>query len=220
MCGRYTLAAATSELVEALDVPMPDFELVARYNIAPGQDAPVVAEDRRGRRMGLLTWGLVPGWMDEPSKPLINARSESVLERPSFREAFGRRRCLVPADGFYEWREEGGRNVPFWIHPEGGGLLSFAGIWERWSRPGAEARHTFAILTMPSSPALAEVHDRMPVVIAEKDREAWLDRGTDVEGALALLRGGPVPSYELRPVSTRVNRPTDDDAGLIEPVER
>lgn len=207
-------------MVEAFDVPPPDFEVRPRYNIAPGQAVPVVAADRRGRRMGLLTWGLVPDWQDLPRKPLINARSESVLERRSFRSAFESRRCLVPADGFYEWKAEGKAKRPFWIHPEGGGLLSFAGIWERWSRPDMESRHTFAILTMPASPEVAPIHDRMPVVIGVGDRDAWLDRGTKGKAALALLAEGPAPRYSCRPVSTRVNSPQEDDAGLVEPLER
>jgi len=219
VCGRYALTAEATELVEAFDVPFPDFEVRPRYNIAPSQHAPVVAEDRSGRRMGLLTWGLVPGWRDDPGKPLINARSESVLERPSFRDAFERRRCLVPADGFYEWQAEGKAKRPFWIHPEGGGLISFAGIWERWSRPGMEPRHTFAILTMPASTEVAPIHERMPVVIGEADRGAWLERETDGETALALLRRRPAPHLAIRPVSTRVNRPAEDGAALIERVE-
>jgi putative SOS response-associated peptidase YedK len=219
VCGRYALSAEASELVEAFDVPLPDFEVRPRYNIAPSQQAPVVAEDRRGRRMGLLTWGLVPEWQDEPGKGFINARSESVLEKPSFRDAVERRRCLVPADGFYEWKAEGKSKHPFWIHPEGGGLLSFAGIWERWSRPGMESRHTFAILTMPASLEVEPVHDRMPVVVLASDRLAWLDRETDGKTALALVRGRPAPHLVCRPVSTRVNRPKEDDPGLIEPIQ-
>lgn len=219
MCGRYTLAAGTPELVEAFDVPVPDFDWPPRYNVAPGQDAPVLAEDRHGRRIGLLTWGLVPGWMDDPGKPLINARSESGLERPSFREAFERRRCLVPADGFYEWKREGEHSLPFWIHPAAGGILTFAGIRERWVRPGREARHTFAILTMPASGDVSRIHDRMPVVIDPNDRNAWLSRETDGATARDLLRRSPSPSYECRRVSTRVNRPREDDPGLLEPVE-
>jgi putative SOS response-associated peptidase YedK len=219
MCGRYVLAAETSELVEAFDVPVPDFEVRPHYNITPGQEVPVVAQDRRGRRMGRLSWGLVPAWQDAPRKPLINARIESVLAKPSFREAFERRRCLVPASGFYEWKREGTSKVPFWIHPVGGGLISFAAIWERWSRPGAEPRHTSAILTMPASPEVAQIHDRMPVVVAAMNRDAWLDPGTSGEAALALLRAGPAPLLTSIRVSNRVNRTEEDDPGLIEPVE-
>ncbi len=217
MCGRYTLAANVDELVEAFDVPPPAFELTPRYNIAPSQDVPVVAEDRHGRRVGLLTWGLVPGWVDEPGSGIINARSESVADKPSFRDAFERRRCLVPADGFYEWRKERGQKVPFWIHPLAGGLISFAGIWERWSRPGAEPRHTFAILTTDASEDVARIHDRMPVVVAPADRDRWLDRRAEPRELREILRAPPAGSLVSHAVAIRVNRPAEDDAGLIEP---
>jgi putative SOS response-associated peptidase YedK len=220
VCGRYTLAAGTPELVEAFDVPLPDFDWAPSYNVAPGQDAPVVAQDRHGRRVGLLTWGLIPGWKDEPGKPMINARSESILRRPSFREGFERRRCLIPADGFYEWKHDGAAKLPFWIHPASGGLLSLAGIWDHWTRPGQEARNTFAILTMDANDELSDIHDRMPAVIDPEDRGAWLARTTDGPAALALLRGGRPPAYDCRPVSTRVNRTGEDDATLLEAVER
>lgn len=217
MCGRYTLAAEADELIEAFDVPELTFELVPRYNIAPTQEAPVVAEDRKGRRAGLLTWGLVPGWRDEPGAGLINARCESVSEKPSFREAFERRRCLVPADGFYEWSREGGAKVPHWIHAPDGSLLSFAGIWERWSRPGEAPRHTFAILTTDANPDVAPLHERMPVVIAPADRDAWLDRSTDRQRLLDMLGSPPPGILTHHEVSTRVNRPAEDDPSLIEP---
>lgn len=217
MCGRYSLTAGTAELVEAFDVPVPEFEMPARYNIAPGQEAVIVAEDRRGRRAGLLTWGLVPSWSQGAGKPLINARSESVLDRPSFRESFERRRCLVPADGFYEWKQENGGKTPYWIHPEDGGLVSFAAIWDRWEPPGEETRHSFAVLTMPSGGAVAAIHDRMPVVIDRSDRARWLARGTDAHDALALVRATEQPLYDCRAVSPRVNRPDQDDPALIDP---
>jgi putative SOS response-associated peptidase YedK len=218
MCGRYTLSANADELVEAFDIPTPTFDLVPRYNIAPSQLAPVVAADRRGRRMGLLTWGLVPGWVDEPGEGMINARVESVGERASFRQAIERRRCLVPANGFYEWKREQGAKVPYWIHPAEGGVISFAGIWERWSRPGVEPRHTFAILTMEANADVALLHDRMPVIVAAASRSAWLDRAIDGAGALELLRGVAPAVLAAHPVSERVNRTAEDDAGLIEPV--
>lgn len=217
MCGRYTLAASADELVEAFDVPLPTFDVVPRYNIAPSQRAPVVAADRHGKRMGLLTWGLIPGWVDEPGEGIINARIESVAEKPSFREAIERHRCLVPADGFYEWKRLKGGKIPHWIHPSEGGLISFAGIWERWSRPGAEPRHTFAILTTDANADVAPLHDRMPVIVAPDVRSAWLDRSLDGAGALALLRPTPEGALRSHAVSPRVNRPAEDDADLIEP---
>ena len=217
MCGRYTLGATAEELVEEFDVPWPTFDFEPRYNIAPSQDVPVVAEDRRGRRMGLLTWGLVPGWAHEPGPGIINARAESVADKPSFREAFEGRRCLVPADGFYEWRKDGGSKIPYWIHPPRGGLISFAGIWERWRRPGVEPLHTFAIITTDASDDVAAVHDRMPVVVAAEARVRWLDRSTPREDLLPLLRAAPSGSLTLRRVSSRVNRPAEDDVALIEP---
>jgi len=218
MCGRYTLAASAEELVEAFDVPVPTFDVVPRYNIAPSQMAPVVAVDRRGRRSGLLSWGLVPGWVAEPGPGIINARAESAADKPSFREAFERRRCLVPADGFYEWRREAGASIPHWIHPGAGGLIAFAGIWERWRRPGAEPRNTFAILTTDASEDVAELHDRMPVIVAAHDQALWLDRLTPPAELRALLRPAPAGSLVSHRVSTRVNRPAEDDPGLVEPV--
>lgn len=219
MCGRYTLSVPESELVETFEVPAPEFVYRPRYNIAPGQRAVVVARDREGRRLGELEWGFLPSWKEEPSGAFINARAESVATKSSFREAFRRRRCLAPADGFYEWRPEGGGKVPYWIHPREPRLISFAGIWESWKRPGHEPRHTFAILTTDANSEVSEVHDRMPVLIGPEQREAWLDRSTAVERLQSMLGSAPDGSFELRRVSTRVNRPDDDDPGLVEAVE-
>lgn len=224
MCGRYTLAVPEGALLEAFDVPDLTFEYAPRYNIAPGQAAPVVAEDSDGRRIGLLDWGFLPSWKDEPTSPFVNARAESVASKRSFAEAFRRRRCLVPADGFYEWRSEGGRKVPYWFHPSDGGVISFAGIWETWHPPASgadqvEARHTFAILTTDANADVSPVHDRMPVVVPSSGRDRWLHRETPVDDLESLLSPAPDGTLDARRVSTRVNRPDDDDAELIEPVE-
>jgi len=216
VCGRYTLGTDEEALIEAFDVPSLTFECVARYNIAPGQQAPVVAEDRQGRRIGQLTWGLVPSWVDTPKSGLINARCESVASKPSFREAFQRRRCLVPADGFYEWKRTAAGKVPHWFHAPDGGVLSFAGIWESWSRPGFDPRFTFAILTTDANEDTAPVHDRMPVVVDARDRDSWLARTTDESTLLALLRPALVGTFAAHAVSTRVNRVSEDDPGLVE----
>jgi putative SOS response-associated peptidase YedK len=221
VCGRYTLATPPSDLVEAFDVPELNFEWPARFNVAPAQPAPVVAEDARGRRMGLMTWGLIPNWMDEPGKGFINARAESASTKPSFREAFTRRRCLVPADGFYEWQRpaSGAAKVPFWIHPAVGGMVSFAGLWESWRRSGREPKHTFTILTTDANEDVKSIHDRMPVVIAEADRSTWLARGSTTNAVQGLLAPPPAGTFTSHPVSTRVNKPAHDDESLIEPVE-
>lgn len=230
MCGRYTLTATPGELVGNFDIGALTFDYFARFNIAPGQACPVIARDSRGRRMGLLHWGLIPGWRDEPGPGFINARSESVSEKPSFREAFLRRRCLVPADGFYEWERRAagdtepgavvssGGKTPHWIYPRAGGVLSLAGVWETWSRPGATTRNTFAILTTEASEDVRLIHDRMPVVIDAGRRDAWLARDTAPDQLLRLMAPAPAETFTSRVVSTRVNRVAEDDSALIEPV--
>jgi len=224
VCGRYTLATPAEELVETFGVGALTYDWFAGYNISPGQNAPVVAEDGRGRRIGLLRWGLVPAWMDEPGTGFANARAESVASKPSFREAYRRRRCLVPADGFYEWRRpsraDGGVKQPFWFHPPDGGLVSLAGLWETWHRSDTDARHTFAILTTEANADVRVVHDRMPVVIAPGDRDAWLDRTSAPERVAALLNPAPDGTFATHPVSPRVNRTTENDPDLVAPVEQ
>ncbi len=218
MCGRYTLATPAEELVEAFDVDALTFDWLPRFNVAPGQDAPVVAEDARGRRMGLLHWGFVPAWRDGSGRAFVNARAETVATKASFREAFTRRRCLIPADGFYEWKAVAGAKQPYWLHPVEPGPLAFAGVWETWRHPGAEPRHGFAILTTDANREVREVHERMPVVIVPGDRAAWLARSTPMAELTPLLAPAPDGTFRLRPVSTRVNRTAEDDPGLIEPI--
>lgn len=209
MCGRYTLTAPADELVETFDVPALSFELRPRFNVAPGQEAPIVATDRKGRRMGLMRWGFEPASGRSEKGGWINARSESVMRRASFEEAFRRRRCLVPADGFYEWRREHGAKIPYWFHRSGRALFSFAGIWEG---------RTFAILTTAANDDVRAVHDRMPVLIAPQDRGAWLDRETPADVLAGMMAPSPAGTFASHPVSTRVNRPDDDDPRLVEPV--
>jgi putative SOS response-associated peptidase YedK len=218
MCGRYSLATSEAELVETFDVPGLTFEHRPRYNIAPGQAAPVVAEDRRGRRIGLLRWGFVPAWADRAQGGFVNARAETARETPSFRDAFRSRRCLAPADGFYEWRRDEHGRSPYWFRPAEGGLLALGGIWERWRRPGSEDFHSFAILTVDANADVAPVHGRMPLILGPTWWDRWLDRGTPLEALRDAVAPAPEGTLHGHRVGTRVNASSAEGPDLIEAV--
>ncbi|MBT8398628.1 MAG: SOS response-associated peptidase [Gemmatimonadetes bacterium] len=224
MCGRYTLSVPLSNLVDSFDVLPPEFEYLPRFNIAPTQDAPVIAEDDNGRRMGLLRWGLIPSWAKEKAigNRMINARAETVAEKPAFRSAFQRRRCLVPADGFFEWKKvEGGEGakgskVPFWIHREGRTPFAMAGLWEKWKPGDGSPVFSFTILTIEAVPEIRGIHPRMPVILPAGVYDRWLDPEATQADLQALLRpnGEGLQAY---PVSPIVNSPRNDTPECIEP---
>ena len=224
MCGRYSLTQTADEIAARFDVEAPaGFE--PRYNVAPTETMPVVRRRDKasadGREAPFLRWGLVPFWADDPSigNRMINARSETVADKPAYRAAFGRRRCLVPTDGFYEWVERDGQKWPIRIEI-GGGLGAFAGIWERWTGDDGRVVESYSILTTDAAPVLEELHDRMPVWAPEDHWDAWL---TDDDGAgdvlTSMLASFPEPSVTYRPVSPRLNRPGEDDPEVLEPVD-
>lgn len=219
MCGRYSLSTPVDDLREVFQVPPLTFDYEPRYNIVPTQEAPVVAVDRRGPRMGLMRWGLVPPWASGPSvgSRTINARAESLRTKPFFKEAVVARRCLVPADGFYEWVREAAGRVPHWIHDPGGLPMSLAGLWARWDGAGREPLYAFAIITVrPCEIVRSLLHDRMPAIVPARDRAAWLDKSTSPEDALEILRPfeGRLVSHA---VATLVNSPDNDVPQCIEP---
>jgi putative SOS response-associated peptidase YedK len=226
MCGRYLLKAPADALRRAFGfVEQPN--LMPRYNIAPTQDGPVIRERRepKGERtLQLLRWGLIPSWAEDMKSgaKLINARAEGIAERPSFREAFRRRRCLVPADGFYEWRAEGKLKQPYLIQRRDRAPLAFAGLWERWvpkTQPPEPAYiDSFTIVTTAANALLKPLHERMPVILAPESFPRWLDRASSEAELKALLRPAPEDLLAYVPVSTRVNAAAPDDTGLIEPV--
>ena len=189
-----------------------------RYNIAPTQPIAIVREEHHARRFALARWGLVPAWVEDPKRfsLLINARTEGILDKPAFGAAMKYRRCLVPASGFYEWRRQGKAKQPFWVKPERGGVIAFAGLWETWSdRDGGEI-DSACIVTTSANATVAPIHARMPVVIAPENFELWLTGEADA--ANALLRPAPDDLFAAFPVSDRVNKADADDPGLIEPV--
>jgi len=216
MCGRFTLTRSGDELVETFDVPALTFEHTPNFNVAPGQAVPVLAQDRRGRRMGPMLWCLLPSWSGPDGKSFINARAETVAETRSFRDSFAARRCLIPADGFYEWRRDGGGKTPFWFYRPGREVFTMAAIWDHWSAPSQEDRHSFAILTTEASADVRDVHERMPVVIEEAGRGAWLGRETPI-GEVMDLMTSPV-AWARHEIDRRVGSPANNDARLIEPV--
>ncbi|MDS0298930.1 SOS response-associated peptidase [Halogeometricum sp. S1BR25-6] len=233
MCGRYSLFTPAEELEARFDAAFetpPD----PRYNCAPGQELPVVANDDPDAFRS-LTWGLVPSWADDRSGGVINARAETVREKPSFREAFERRRCLVPADGFYEWVSTESGKQPYRVAFEDDRPFAMAGLWERWkpeqtqtglgdfagggSAEDAEAEvlETFAVVTAEPNDLVSDLHHRMSVILAPEEEETWL-RG-DGEEAASLLDTFPDREMRAYPVSTRVNSPANDDADIVEPVD-
>ena len=206
-----------------ISVPL---NLQPRFNIAPTQPvfAVTAVSEGGGNTATHFQWGLVPSWAKDPSigVKMINARAETVAEKPAFRAAFRRRRCLIPASGFYEWQKQtSGPKQPFWISAADSGLLTFAGLWETWMSPGGDELQTCAIITTAANDSLRPIHHRMPVILAPADFDAWLDvrDETDTVAATALLRPASAETTTAWPVSTRVNNVRNDDAGLIAPVD-
>lgn len=217
MCGRYSLTIEQEALAVAVGVarihhPRP------RYNIAPTQSAPVIEYGSEGFVAGLRRWGLVPSWADSPTAgpPLINARSETAATRPSFRTAFMESRCLVPADGFFEWTEQGGRKLPWHIRRPDGEPFTFGGLAARWESPRGEVVESFTLLTTDADENLRSLHHRMPVVVDTAERERWLDPSTPPAALRELLAGATSEGFVARRVSTRVNSPSNDDPTCVE----
>lgn len=223
MCGRYTLTVTPELLRELFGFDVTP-NLQPRFNIAPTQMAPVVRPSGGGRRIDALRWGLVPSWSKDTSiaSKLINARGETLAEKPSFRDAFAERRCLVPADGFYEWRMEDGAKQPFRIGFRGGRPFAFAGLWESWTAPegadnAGETVETFTIVTTDANAKLRPIHHRMPVIVDPVDYETWTT-GTP-EAAKTVIRPYPPDDMAFYRVTTRVNAVRNDDEDCIAPLK-
>ncbi len=223
MCGRMTLTTAEG-IVDELGVAAPAL-FTPRYNIAPSQPLLVVA-NRAERALEEMRWGLVPSWADDPSigNRMINARAESLADKPAFRDAFTRRRCLVLADGFYEWKREGKRSMPFYYHRRDRRPFAFAGLWERWKQPDGSWLLSCAVITGEPNRLVEPIHDRMPVIIDPADYPRWLSPGAVPPEALGDLLHPPAPEpYELYPVATLVNSPENDSPQCVvqaEPLQR
>jgi putative SOS response-associated peptidase YedK len=225
MCGRFTLrtpaTVLTQRLLFDLDIQDVPDDLAPRFNIAPTQSVAVVRELEEGERcFNWLRWGLIPSWAKDPAigNRTINARAETVAEKPAFRSAFRRRRCLVLADGYYEWRKEGKNKQPFYIRMRDEGPFAFAGLWERWS-PGANAEplETCTLITTDANELTRPIHDRMPVILSPDDFATWIDPDLDDrDELLPLLRPYDSAAMRADPVSKHVNNAKHDDPECVQ----
>ena len=207
------------EVALAFDLPAIP-ELDARYNIAPTQGIAAVRAGEAGRRLDMLRWGLIPAWVKDfkQAPTLVNARVDTIMEKPSFRGAFRSRRCLIPADGFYEWKTIGGKKQPMYFSLSDGAPFALAGLWERWEGPDGSVIESCTTLTTEPNAVVAEVHDRMPVIVPPDAYGLWLDPAvTDPQLLLPLLGSYPADAMRVHPVSPRVNAATAEGPDLIVP---
>jgi putative SOS response-associated peptidase YedK len=218
MCGRFTATFEFREIRIRWNLQRDLPSLSPRYNIAPSQDVPVIV--RKGERNEIMPmrWGLVPSWAKDPSigQRMINARAETLAEKPSFKRLMGTHRCLVPADGFYEWRREGRRKVPVWVHLKNKEPFGFAGLWDRWMQAEDRDLYSFTIITTDANELLRPIYDRMPVMLDSLAGERWLDPTfTSFSTLQFLLRPFPSERMEAHDVSTLVNSPANDSPACI-----
>jgi putative SOS response-associated peptidase YedK len=217
MCGRFTLHHEQDEVVERFGVASVEFALRPRYNIAPSQAvAVVVGQDER--RLAGFKWGLVPFWAKESAigNKLINAKAETLAEKPSFKYALSKRRCLIPSDGFYEWKKSGkGPSQPLYLRRRDRGLFAFAGLWEEWQQEDGSPLHTCTIITVEPNQMMRTIHHRMAAILQPEEEAVWLDAKTPEPRLLELLRPYPGDDLEAIPVSRQVNSPATDDPSCI-----
>ena len=224
MCGRYRLSRRKQIIEEYFETSPWDEDWNPRYNVAPTQPVPVIRQHPREpvRQLSLMRWGLLPSWAKSPSgsASMINARSETVATKPAFRDPLRLRRCLIPADGFYEWRRTGGAKQSFCFEVKDGELYAFAGLWDGWKDPSGNWIKTCSILTTTPNAVTSAVHDRMPVVLDPDSYDLWLDPGMqDVAAASELLKPYDARLMRSYPVSTRLNHVANDDEECSRPVQ-
>ena len=228
MCGRYTLRHTTRHIVQRFmvsEVIQETFAEIApdikRYNIAPTQQIPVITENSP-RILEMMRWGLVPSWAKDVSigSRMINARAETLTEKPSFRTALARRRCLIPADGFYEWKQIGKEKQAHWIHRKDDELFAFAGLWDEWGSPDGSPLHSCTIITVNPNELMANIHSRMPAILTREDEAGWLNGSIkSVSELLELLKPYPDSEIEAQTVSSAVNSVANDRPECIEPID-
>lgn len=219
MCGRYTLKTPINVLAEGFEIQEYPSSITPSYNIAPTQEVAAVVEEDEQRKLEMFHWGLIPSWAKDPAigNKMINARAETVSEKPSFRKAFKVRRCLILADGFYEWQKTDNGKQPYHIKMEDDSPFAFAGLWEVWGKNGEEIR-SCTIITTEANDLMNEIHPRMPVILPPEDYGLWLDPDFEEKEPLtSLLKPYPADEMEAYPVSRRVNKPSNNEPSVLEP---
>lgn len=221
MCGRFTIAAGPEYISEYfhIDGPIPDFQ--PSWNITPGGDIPVICElPGNARSCSLMHWGLIPHWAKQPESKykMINAKAETLTQRPAYRDAYKHRRCIIPASGFYEWQATASGKQPYYIHPKNDGLLALAGLWEYWE--GEHVINSCTIITTDANPLLQSIHDRMPVILAAQDHADWLDpHNTETAALDSLLAPCDTALLDMYRVSPAVNNPAHDGPTLTQRID-
>ena len=211
MCGRFTLYSPAKDINQYFEVNS-KLELKPRYNITPASNCPIVRINHNERELAECHWGLIPHWAKDTKLQPINAKAATVKDKPYFRGAYKKQRCLVPANGYYEWKGEQGRKQPYYIRPLGMYIFAFAGLWDTWEGPD-KTIESFTIITTSANQKTAKIHDRMPVILAKDGYDRWL-----VDGNGDLLRPCPDDAIETYRVSSQVNKPGNDGDDLIKPV--
>lgn len=220
MCGRYSLIADAQALIDFFEVSHSIIQSASwrpRYNIAPGQDLPVIRQSEQGKSLDALHWGLIPPWSDcsHPKISPINARAETVRTKPMFRRAFARRRCLIPATGFYEWAKTPEGKQPYYFSVKDSDLFAFAGIWERCQPASGQPIDSYSIIVTSANQLVHPIHDRMPVILRQEDYDAWLDTG-DAGALEQLLKPYPPDQMDMRPANPCVNNARNDSPECLE----
>lgn len=218
MCGRYSFAPDLKIVNEHYDISVNDGDLTPNYNCAPSQLLPVITNDK-SIGFNFFRWGLIPFWAKDISigNKLINTRSETILEKPSFRNAFRQRRCLVPADAFYEWKQEVKEKIPYRIFLKNQNIFSMAGIWEKCKLPNGETIFSFAIITTQPNTLMTKIHNRMPVILDKKGEDLWINN-TDEKELTNLLKPFPAEQMTAYRISNLVNSPRNNSPKIIEPI--
>lgn len=221
MCGRFSLVAPLKEIALRFDARTVEDQWKPRYNIAPGQPVLTVISEKDRNSLVFMTFGFVPHWARE--KPtgytMINAKAETIAEKPSYRDSFKHKRCIIPADGFYEWEQTDEGKQPYRFTLKGDALFGFAGIWDTWTDPEGRSRNTLAIITTEGNALTKKLHDRMPVILKRKDETAWLDPTlTEPDKLTPLLASYPAKEMVMYPVSSKMNSWRHDTADCIRPI--